>query len=179
MSGVVLRDAGPDDAAGIAHVHVEGWRSTYRGLFPGAFLDALDEVNRAINWRQWLPAEGGQHTLVAIEDGEVIGFASGGPARGKHGFEGELYAIYLLPDVRRKGIGGRLMARLFNRFQDDGRATAHLWVHDGNVAGEAFYRQLGGVPGLREEHTEPAPHTGVSYAWDRAGIARVAAMDRP
>lgn len=179
MSGIAIRDAGPDDAAGIAHVHVEGWRSTYRGLFPDEYLDGLDEVTRAVNWRQWLPAEGGQHTLVAVEEAEVIGFASGGPARGKHGFEAEVYAIYLLAERRRQGLGGRLMARMFARFRDDERKSAHLWVHVGNVAGEAFYRKLGGVAGAREDHAEPVPHTGVSYGWDKAGLGRVAAMDRP
>ena len=179
MSGVTIRDAGPDDAAGIAHVHVEGWRTTYRGLFPDAYLDGLDEAGRAAYWRRGLPAGEGRHTLVAVDGDELAGFASGGPARGKHGFEAEVYAIYLLAERRRQGLGGRLMARMFARFRDDERKSAHLWVHVGNVAGEAFYRKLGGVPGLREDHVEPAPHTGVSYAWDRPGIERVAAMDRP
>ncbi len=175
----MLRDAGPDDAPAIARIHVEGWRTTYRGLFPDAYLDGLDEAGRAAHWRRGLPAKDGRHTIVALETDDVVGFASGGPARGKHGFDAEVYAIYLLSRVRRRGIGGRLMARMFARFRSDERKSAHLWVHVGNVAGEAFYRKLGGVPGLREDHTEPAPHTGVSYAWDRPGIERVAAMDRP
>ena len=147
MSEATLRDAAPDDAPGIARVHVEGWRTTYRGLFPDAYLDGLDEAGRAAYWRRGLPAGEGRHTLVALDGDEVVGFASGGPDRGKHGFEAEVYAIYLLSQVRRRGIGGRLMARMFRRFSDDGRASAHLWVHVGNVAGEAFYRKLGGVPG--------------------------------
>ena len=179
MSEVTLCDAGPDDAVGIAHVHVEGWRTTYRGLFADSYLDALSKTERAAYWQRGLPAGDGRHTLVACATDEVVGFASGGPDRGGHGFDAEVYAIYLLAEVRRQGIGGRLMARMFRRFRDDGRRSAHLWVHVGNVAGESFYRKLGGVPGAREEHTAPTPHTGVSYGWDLAGIGSVAAMDRP
>ena len=174
---VSIRDAVPEDAPAIAHVHVEGWRSTYRGLFPDDFLDGLDEAARAAYWRGTLPTKDGRHTLVALDDAAVVGFASGGPDRGSHGFEAEVYAIYLLSNARRRGTGRRLMARMFGRFAEDRRRSAHLWVHEGNVAGEAFYAKLGGVPGAREAHERPAPHTGVSYGWDAAGIARVAAMD--
>lgn len=175
---VSIRDATPDDAPAIALIHVEGWRTTYRGLFPDAFLDGLDEAARATYWRGNLPPTAGRHTLLAQESGGAVGFVSGGPARDNHGFEAEVYAIYLLSRARRHGTGGRLMARLFRRFHDDRKRSAHLWVHEGNVAGEAFYAKLGGVPGVREAHTQPAPHTGILYGWDEAGIERVAAMDR-
>lgn len=175
---VSIRDAVPDDAARIASIHVEGWRTAYRGLFPDAFLDGLDEAARAAYWRGNLPAAGGRHTLLAHDSDDAVGFASGGPARDTRGFEAEVYAIYLLSRARRRGTGGRLMARLFRRFREGGRRSAHLWVHAGNVAGEAFYAGLGGVPGAREDRDRPAPHTIVSYGWDEAGIERVAAMDR-
>ena len=174
---VTIRDATPDDAASIAQIHVEGWRTTYRGLFPDAFLDGLDEAARAAYWRGNLPAAEGRHTLLAHDGDDAVGFVSGGPARDAHGFEAEVYAIYLLSKARRRGTGGRLMARMFRRFREDRRRSAHLWVHEGNVAGEAFYAKLGGTPGAREAHAQPAPHTGVSYGWDEAGIARLAAMD--
>ena len=174
---VTIRDATPDDAASIAQIHVEGWRTTYRGLFPDAFLDGLDEAARAAYWRGNLPAAEGRHTLLAHDGDDAVGFVSGGPARDAHGFEAEVYAIYLLSKARRRGTGGRLMARMFRRFREDRRRSAHLWVHEGNVAGETFYAKLGGTPGAREAHAQPAPHTGVSYGWDEAGIARLAAMD--
>ncbi|MSP50015.1 MAG: GNAT family N-acetyltransferase [Alphaproteobacteria bacterium] len=178
MTEAMLRDAGPDDAASIARVHVEGWRTAYRGLFPDAYLDGLDESKRAADWRRRLPARAARHTVVALEADEVTGFASGGPERGQHGSDAEVYAIYVLSTARRRGIGGRLMARVFAGFRDDCRRSAHLWVHAGNVAGEAFYRRLGGVAGARADHAEPVPHTVVSYEWDRVGIERVSAMDR-
>jgi hypothetical protein len=44
---VLIRRAEPRDAAGIAHVHVASWRTTYRGIVPDSYLDALDEPERA------------------------------------------------------------------------------------------------------------------------------------
>jgi len=41
-----VRSARPADAAGMARVHVEGWRQTYRGLMTDEILDAPDFVDR-------------------------------------------------------------------------------------------------------------------------------------
>jgi hypothetical protein len=38
---ITLRPATVADAAAISHIHVESWRTTYRGVVPDAFLDAL------------------------------------------------------------------------------------------------------------------------------------------
>ena len=39
MESIVIRPAQTADAPGIARVHVEAWRSTYRGIVSDAFLD--------------------------------------------------------------------------------------------------------------------------------------------
>ena len=49
---VRVRAATADDAAGVARVHVDSWRATYKGLMPDAVLDGLSVDNRA----DWLAA---------------------------------------------------------------------------------------------------------------------------
>jgi len=46
----MIRSATASDAPAIGHVHVESWRSTYRGLMPDAVLVNLSAEQRATFW---------------------------------------------------------------------------------------------------------------------------------
>ena len=81
----ILRPAHRGDAPRLARAHVQAWRETYRGLMPDAVLDRQTVEGRAAMWRQALDPDrpdDGRFTLLLEEAGEVVGFASGGPARG-------------------------------------------------------------------------------------------------
>src|SRR5712692_6667378 len=99
----MIRRALQDDAAAIARVHVAAWRSSYRGLLADEFLDSLSEAGYTDRWRRVI-ADGGSRVFVVEEPvGTIVGFASGGGERaGERGFEGELYAIYIVAGSQRK-----------------------------------------------------------------------------
>src|SRR5258708_6287321 len=102
-----IRLASTHDARAIAEVHVESYKSAYRGIFPEAFLNGLSVEQRESGWRDLLAAQEPPLTMVGCDaGGSVVGFASGGKERtGQLGCDGELYAIYLRPDAQRKGLG--------------------------------------------------------------------------
>jgi len=83
MTRFIVRSARPADAAGMARVHVEGWRQTYRGLMSDEVLDAPDFVDR--RERFWNAALGDDprfaHVVaaVAVVDDEVVGIAMAPP----------------------------------------------------------------------------------------------------
>lgn len=96
---MIIREARCDDAAGIARIHVESWRTTYRGIVPDDVLERLSEERRVAYWSDVLCREPRSDVVYVAEDerGAIAGFAAGGPERdGTHGYDGELYAIYLL-----------------------------------------------------------------------------------
>ena len=51
-----IRPAVIHDARAIAQVHVESWKSTYRGILPEALLDGLSVEKREASWRELLTA---------------------------------------------------------------------------------------------------------------------------
>lgn len=69
MPQTTIRLAVPDDAAGIATVHVKTWQFAYKGQIPNSYLDSLSVEKRTETWRTQLetPKEG-VHTLVAQVD---------------------------------------------------------------------------------------------------------------
>ena len=149
MEGVrpepAIREAGPDDAQAIAEVHVASWRSTYRGLLSDAYLDSMSVDEHANRWRRLLESASGNHTFVAEVEGAVVGFASGGRERDQDPiYIGELYAIYLLKQRQRMGIGRLLFAAVAERLLELEYPSVLVWVLAANPA-RAFYESLGGA----------------------------------
>jgi ribosomal protein S18 acetylase RimI-like enzyme len=77
--------------------------------------------------------------LVAMENGALAGTAMGG----YDGHRGWIYALAVRPDLRRQGLGARLMARLESALSDLGCPKVNLQVRDGNEDVVAFYQRLG------------------------------------
>jgi GNAT superfamily N-acetyltransferase len=140
------RLATPDDAGAIARLHAESWRSSYRGLYPDAYLDGEVFADRAAVWQQRFSAT--KHpaalTLVAEEGGEVIAFAHSlvddDPEWGTL-----LDNLHVHPERKRLGIGRGLMAETAAWVQDAGSTLGlYLWVLEGNTPARLFYDALGG-----------------------------------
>lgn len=134
----LIRHADTGDAAGIGKVHAESWRTTYRGIVPDRYLDAIDEDEWSERQRRNLTeAPDDVVSLVAEVEGQIVGWAVGGPNREPDlDYAGELYAIYLLPEHQRSGIGLRLTV-------DTGMGSMAVWVLAENHQARRFYETLG------------------------------------
>jgi ribosomal protein S18 acetylase RimI-like enzyme len=144
MVGLV-RPAEIHDAAAIARIHVATWRTAYRGLLPADFLASLDEAGYAERWRRTL-SDGTGRVYVAEAAGAVVGFASGGRERaGEDGYEGELYAIYILDEAQGRGHGRRLVQAVAGGLREMRLGDMIVWVLRDNHPARRFYERLGGT----------------------------------
>ena len=140
----LIRKAGVADAAAIAKVHVDTWRSSYRGIVPDSVLDGLSYDDREARWRERLSGRG-RGFLVAEDDaGDVVGFAWGGPQRsGVPEYAGEFYALYVLPDRQRQGVGRLLTASVAGELVERGMRSMLVWALADSPY-RRFYESLGG-----------------------------------
>lgn len=164
----MVRVATSTDAPAIARVHVASWRSTYRGLLASDFLASLSESNYTDRWRRVI-TEGASKVYVAEDAGEVVGFASGGRERaGETGYEGELYAIYVVDSAQRRGFGRELVRATVEGLRELGFDDMIIWVLRDNQPARAFYERLGGVY-VRAQPITIGLDTieEVSYGWRR------------
>ena len=162
----VVRQAGSEDATAIARVHVDTWRTAYRGLLPDDFLAALDEAGYAERWRRTL-TDGNGRVYVAEDGRHTVGFASGGPERaGEDGFTGELYAIYVLQEAQGRGHGRRLVQAVVQGLREMGLPNMIVWVLRDNHNARHFYERLGGTYVRSQPITiGSALLQEVSYGW--------------
>lgn len=182
---VAIRQANAADAAGMARVHVQSWRSTYPGLIPAQFLVNLSEPPAAQRWAAIAETRGpGQGAFVAVDvagliaaPGTIVGIASFGTRRVTvQGHTGELHALYLLDDAKGYGIGRRLMAAMADRFLAAGVRSAAVWCLRDNPS-RWFYERLGGIKvaerPIRFANTDLVE---IAYGWrDLTPLARLSA----
>jgi ribosomal protein S18 acetylase RimI-like enzyme len=140
----MIRPALPVDAAEIARVHVDSWRTSYRGLLADDFLESLSEAGYTERWRRVI-GDGMSRVFVVEEPDGIVGFATGGRERaGESGFEGELYAIYIVAGSQRLGHGRELVRAMAAALRDIGLSDMIVWVLRDNVPAREFYERLGG-----------------------------------
>jgi ribosomal protein S18 acetylase RimI-like enzyme len=166
-----IRPARVDDAAAMARVHLETWRTTYRGIVPNAYLDTPAYAERETMWRRILSEFAEEHVAYVAEVPEVgvVGIASGGPPlHGDDGFAAELHVLYVLAEHQRRGLGRRLTAAVVADLIGRGKGSLIVWVLAANPS-RGFYEGLGGRY-VRAETTEigGAALEEVAYGWDDA-----------
>jgi GNAT superfamily N-acetyltransferase len=152
-------------------LHASSWRSAYRGILRGDFLDsALDENRRAL-WASRLSEKTQDNQLILVDEeaGEIRGFAcafiDADPEWGTL-----LDNLHVVPELKGQGLGRRLMSAIAAQVQQiASKPILHLWAYEKNLAARSFYERLGGVATAREE--EPALDgtraNVVRYFWDQ------------
>ncbi|MBK8046438.1 MAG: GNAT family N-acetyltransferase [Anaerolineales bacterium] len=141
-----VRPASVKDAPGIARVHVLSWQSAYAGIVDVDHLANLSIEQRTQRWQAWLSDVEAQFVCVAeIEGGEIVGFAAGTYNREPldAAYAGELWAIYILPQAQRQGVGRRLVQGVVQALRAQGLTTLIIWALAENP-GRHFYEALGG-----------------------------------
>jgi len=162
-----VRAASLADAAAIAWVHRDSWRTTYAGILPLAVIERESGPKSEAAWRERLSRRGAEReTWVAEREGRVIGFASCGEARHRlQALEAEVYALYVLQARQRQGIGRALLRACARHFVRQGQFGFYLWVLKANRA-RLFYEALGGrEAGEKTERLGLHSFSEVAYAW--------------
>lgn len=165
---VIIRKADSQDAASIAKVHVDSWRTTYKGMIPDRILDHLSYEQREQMWTHVLVNQKNNPVFVAEDDeNRVVGFATGGKERsGTTIYRGELYALYVYEDVQRNGIGRELIRAVVNHLKEMQYNNMLAWVLKNNPA-LGFYEHMGGKKfSERMEEIEGAPMIEYAMVWD-------------
>lgn len=145
----LIRPAVLADAPSIAHVHVQSWHETYRGLIPDAVIDGKSTEKRKAQWARGL-VDGSRTTLVAERGDEVVGLISAIP---DDECDALLQTLYVLRKAHRVGIGRQLLQRLAAALVARGMQSMRLYVLKENPAVQ-FYERMGAVL-VREQD---APH---------------------
>lgn len=142
---IIIRPAVAADAEGVARVHVDAWRTTYRDIVPEAYLASLSYEKRqrgVLRWLEEVPI------FCVAEDAEtgIVGFATGGldPEEKDPLYKAQLRAIYILQEHQHRGIGCQLVSYVASQFAAGGLCSMLIWALSQNTNARRFYESLGG-----------------------------------
>jgi GNAT superfamily N-acetyltransferase len=125
----------------VARVHVRSWQVAYRTLLPDDYLDQLRPEDRAQRYDFATLDPQKPRTIVADDQGTILGFATTAPSRDSDLHDhGELYALYVHPEQWGQGIGAALVSAARANLFELGFRNALLWVLSGNARADRFYQ---------------------------------------
>lgn len=138
------RVATVEDAETIASIHARSWVETYRGIFSDKYLDDEVWAERSASWLERLTNPmPNQHTLVAVENGDICGFICA--FGNQHPQWGTFIDnLHVASAHQRQGIGIILMRMAaewsMQTYPDNGM---YLEVLEDNHGARGFYQRLG------------------------------------
>ncbi len=147
LMDVELRQPSPADGERLGRMHYASWRDAYASFLPPEFWSEETErrwiSHRTANLQSPPP---GSATWIALHDGEILGFATAGPARpnptaGAPVRDRELWSLYVRASEYGSGLADLLLETVL-----PGQAPAELWVFEANGRARRFYARHGFQP---------------------------------
>ena len=156
-SEIKIRKAKLADTRALSEVFRNSWQHAYCGIIPHLHLENMIRRRSPDWWRR--AVRSGENMLSLEVSGQVVGYATLGPARARGPAGGEIYELYLAPNHQGLGFGEHLFEAC--RVQLDQRRLRGLivWVLAENTPAIDFYWRRGGRP--------------VAKAYDRFGTSRI------
>lgn len=134
-----VRSAEVSDAQEIASIHVNSWKSAFKGLMPERYINSYTLDQRNTEWLNVLGSNS-EHVIVAEKENSLVGFLS---FNNKSIDTLELSKLYLCPSIYSKGVGYLLMKQFENSAKASGINQLSLYVLDNNQAAIKFYSKHG------------------------------------
>ena len=148
----------------VVRLQIDATLAAYGRIFPArapppAFDDVLAE------WRDRLGGvvTTGQTTLVAVDDGQIVGVVVAWPDPVRPD-RGRVARFYVAPDRWGQGLGRRLYGAALGWFARGNYREATLWVLEGDDRARDWYERLGWwTTGERKMVYEPAGIVELQY----------------
>ncbi len=133
-----VRKARLSDIQEIALIHVQSWKSAFKGLMPDRYINSYTLVDRETEWLSILDS-GSESVIIAEENNKLVGFLS----FSKNVNFLYLSKLYLCPSIYGKGVGCLLMKQLESDAQLACIDLIRLYVLDSNQSAIKFYSKQG------------------------------------
>lgn len=137
-----------EDQEQMAHIKVDSWNATYKGIIDDDYLASLDYQIQTDRYIESFD-EYKYTVLVAAEKGtnKILGYSCFSTSQNEfvETSDCELVSLYLHPDYTGKGIGKSLFRETVKILKGYNKRNMLVWCIKDNVNATKFYKKLGGI----------------------------------
>lgn len=168
LEKIIIRKAIKEDSYNIAKLIVSGWHTAYKGLIEDEFLNNLSADSMTHNWeKNILNQKESSNIYVCEENNNILGVIRfGNPINSPKEYNSEIHALYVEPNLKRKGIGTKLFEYAKEYFIQNNKTNMIIWCLKGNKPSIKFYKKMGGTIRLERKatvHNIKVEEVGISY----------------
>lgn len=180
LQNIIIRPAIEADTKSMVKVNVDTLQATYANFYPANLLAARNYEAVEAAWRQhlWESPETEEYAFVAeTEEREIVGVLICGPTvGGEEAYQGEIFALFVLPAYHGQGIGKKLVQHAVIKFLALNISNMLVWVQEKNPA-RGFYEAIGGIPKRQKVvKRQNMKMVEIGYSWDN--ISQVHQLNR-
>lgn len=141
----MIRKASENDAKEIAEIIVSSWKITYRGIISDDFLDNMSVEKMTNRWEENIKSPNESNNIyVYEEENKVLAIMRFGKVDNMQSKNGEIHVLYVKPDLKRNGIGTKLVNYAKQNLLKQGYKKMEIWCAKGNEPSIKFYEKMGG-----------------------------------
>ncbi|NIB99706.1 GNAT family N-acetyltransferase [Halobacterium sp. R2-5] len=134
-----VREATPEDAPNVRAVADAAWHDAHDEIVGPDAVEAFLADYYAVDELRERYRDGDSETVVACEDGDVVGYASGVDGDGAY----TLGSIYVHPEQQGEGVGSRLLVEIEDIARERDYDRLRLVVMADNDDARGFYEARG------------------------------------
>ena len=145
MNNILIRNIKEEDIEDVVDINIKGWKLAYKGIIEDEFLNNISREEK-IEKRKMDYKENG--FIVATKNDKVVGFCryidNINKTTETPEADCELRALYVKPELKRKGIGKKLFEYALNEFKNLGKRKMIIGCLKDNEPSKKFYEKMGG-----------------------------------
>jgi ribosomal protein S18 acetylase RimI-like enzyme len=150
---MLLRAAKLDDVIEVAALFLKCWKVSYIDVLSEETRNKMDTEASQELWRNALSNDLDRRTILALENGVLVGFFRVGPDKNDV-TRGHLFSLYVSPDFAGQGFGKKLLSAAVDLIAKSSFNQMSLWVFDENIVAKSLYAKFGFEP-TGESRTTP------------------------
>ena len=146
MEEVLVRRVKIEDANRIADIKIDGWQTAYKGIIDDLFLNNMNKDIETSKRKNDIEKE--NNIFVAEVKGNIVGFCLFRDFIKDidiyPDYDCEVSSLYVDNNFKRKGIGKKLMKKVFEYLKKNGKKKMILGCLKDNYSSKKFYEKIGG-----------------------------------
>lgn len=167
MNEILIRKATIEDIEAVSTIQVRSWQSAYRKIIDKDYLNTMDIESRIEKRKKDFNQYG---FIVAELNNEVVGFCRYdycNDVKKEDNIDCELRALYVKPELKRNGIGKKLIQYVIDEFKNARKRKMILWCLKDNFPSRAFYEAMGGkTSDIKTLKFEEKEYEIISYLYE-------------